>query len=79
MSLIDNYNKCLQLIRQEKWAKAKKVILSAPDVLHFCVSGEDSVLIAALKNRQNKNFLKPQSAHCLRRKRKNAKHPERIK
>ena len=50
MSLIDNYNKCLQLIRQEKWSKAKKVISSEPDVLHFCVSGEDSVLIAALKN-----------------------------
>ena len=57
MNLIDNYNKCLQLIRQEKWSKAKKVILSAPDVLHFCVSGEDSVLIAALKNFCSDDFL----------------------
>ena len=57
MNLIDSYNKCLQLIRQEKWSKAKKVILSAPDVLHFCVSGEDSVLIAALKNFCSDDFL----------------------
>ena len=57
MSLIDNYNKCLQLIRQEKWSKAKKVISSEPAVLHFCVSGEDSVLIAALKNFCSDDFL----------------------
>ena len=32
MNLIDNYNKCLQFIRQEKWSKAKKVISSEPAV-----------------------------------------------
>ena len=57
MSLIDNYNKCLQLIRQEKWSKAKKVISSEPAVLHFCVPEDDTVLIAALKYFCDSEFL----------------------
>ena len=57
MSLIDNYNKCLQLIRQEKWSKAKKVISSEPAVLHFCVPEDDTVLIAALKSFCDNDFL----------------------
>ena len=57
MSLIDNYNKCLQLIRQEKWSKAKKVISSEPAVLHFCVPEDDTVLIAALKYFCDNDFL----------------------
>ena len=57
MSLVDNYNKCLQFIRQEKWAKAKKVISSEPAVLHFCVPEDDTVLIAALKYFCDSEFL----------------------
>lgn len=57
MSLIDNYNKCLQLIRQEKWSKAKKLISSEPAVLHFCVPEDDTVLIAALKSFCDNDFL----------------------
>ena len=57
MSLIDNYNKCLQLVRQEKWSKAKKVISSEPAVLHFCVPKDDTVLIAALKYFCDSEFL----------------------
>ena len=57
MNLIDSYNKCLQLIRQEKWSKAKKVISSEPAVLHFCVPEDDTVLIAALKSFCDNDFL----------------------
>ena len=46
---MDNYTKCLKYIRQEKWAKAEKIIAAKPEVLHFCVSGEDNVMSTALK------------------------------
>ena len=57
MKNINNHTKCLQYIRQEKWAKAEKIILFAPEILHLCDSGEDSVLIAALKYFCDSEFL----------------------
>ena len=57
MKNINNHTKCLQYIRQGKWAKAEKIILFAPEILHLCDSGEDSVLIAALKYFCDSEFL----------------------
>ena len=57
MSISDNYTRCQQFIRQRKWKKAEKIIVSAPEVLQFCFSGEDSILIAALKCFCDSEFL----------------------